>query len=126
MNALTTVDFNLQEEERIVGQLNTLKSQRAKGEGDVLNLRDLQENMEGLEKAAGSFESFFYQMMMREMKSTLNRDDGILPPSNAQKMYEELLDEEVAKNMGQERSLGMARMVVEAYKSHVVPAGNRR
>jgi flagellar protein FlgJ len=51
-----------------------------------------------IRKAAVEFESFFLQMMFREMRKTTFNENGFLPKSNAEKIFTDMMDEQVANS----------------------------
>ena len=51
-----------------------------------------------LKEACEAFESYFIQMMFREMRKTSFRDkNSFIPLTNAEKIFTEMMDEETAK-----------------------------
>jgi len=79
------------------------------------NLLDLKEDKKGLEKAGSAFESIFMNLILKEMKKTVHSEDGILPESSDQKLFQEMLDEEVTKKLGERGELGIKDAVVRTY-----------
>ena len=63
-------------------------------------------------EAASAFESYFIQMMLREMRKTIPEDKTFLPKSNAEKIFTDLLDEELAKEIANGRGMGLANHIV--------------
>jgi flagellar protein FlgJ len=61
-----------------------------------------------LRKACVAFESYFIQMMFKEMRKSVDSSGGILPKGQAEKIFEEMLDEEAAKSMAKGRGIGLA------------------
>ena len=64
-----------------------------------------------LMEACESFESYFLQMLFREMRKTLSDEDGLIPKSNAEKIFTDLLDEETSKNAARAGGMGLAQMM---------------
>lgn len=83
------------------------------------NLQNLKENKEGLRKVSQSFESIFINMMFKEMRRELNESEGLFPKSMAQKFYEEMLDEELSKEMAQKDSLGISNAIFRTYGKYL-------
>jgi flagellar protein FlgJ len=61
-----------------------------------------------LREACESFESYFLQIMLREMRKTTFDDNGFLPKSSAEKMFTDMLDEEIAKSASKGKGIGLA------------------
>lgn len=64
-----------------------------------------------LKEACESFESYFMQMMFREMRKTSFDDNGFIPKSQAEKMFTDMLDEEVSKSSARSGGIGLAEMM---------------
>ncbi|MDR1542584.1 MAG: rod-binding protein [Clostridiales bacterium] len=65
-----------------------------------------------LKKACSAFESYFFQMMFREMRKTcMEHDGGSLPAGNARAIFQDMLDEEYSKSAAQSGSFGLADMM---------------
>lgn len=64
-----------------------------------------------LKEACVEFESYFLNMMFKSMKKTVVSGGGIFEKSNAQKMFEEMLDEELTKKMANTGGIGLADMM---------------
>lgn len=82
-------------------------------------LTGLKENKADLKKVAGEFESLFIQMILKEMRSSVNQEDGIFPPSTAMNIYQDMFDEQISKEMGQQGALNIAKALVEKYNQYV-------
>jgi flagellar protein FlgJ len=61
-----------------------------------------------LREATEAFESYFLQMMMREMRRTLNDEQRIIPKSNAERIFTDMLDQENAIQMARAGGVGLA------------------
>jgi len=64
-----------------------------------------------LMEAAKKFEGYFIQMMFRAMRDTVNSDNGILPISESQKIFRDMLDEQMSISAAQNGGLGLARQI---------------
>ena len=77
-----------------------------------------------LREATMAFESYFLQMMMREMRRTLNDEQRIIPKSSAERIFTEMLDQENAIQLAQAGGVGLAdamfQQMTRAY-SQAVP-----
>ncbi len=61
-----------------------------------------------LMNACVEFEGYFIQMMYKEMRKTVNSGNNIFQKSYAQKIFEEMLDEEVSKQSARSGGVGLA------------------
>jgi len=64
-----------------------------------------------IRQAAEMFEAYFLQMMFREMRNTTFDEQGLFPRSNAEKIFTDMLDEEVANTAASRSALGLADMI---------------
>ena len=80
---------------------NTLQNIRERDEAERVQIR----------KAAEMFESFFIHMMFREMRRTTFNEQGLFPKSNAERIFTDMLDEEVANNAARGGGIGLADMI---------------
>lgn len=64
-----------------------------------------------LRKAAEMFEAYFLQLMFREMRRTTFNEQGLFPKSNAERIFTEMLDEEVANTAARGGGIGLADMI---------------
>ncbi len=87
-----------------------------KNKKEVENLKNsietAQENFdsEKLMEACKSFESYFMQMMYKSMRQTINYSDGFIPQSNAQKIFQDMLDEQHCKTAAEgNNGVGLAK-----------------
>ena len=78
--------------------------EKAKSSDDVVADADLK-------KACIDFESYFLQMMMKEMRKTVNTEGSFIPKSNAEMMFTEMMDEEVSKQNALAGGIGIASMM---------------
>ena len=63
--------------------------------------------------AAEAFESYFIQIMFREMRRTTFDERGLFPRSNAERIFTDMLDEEIAKSAASGRGIGLADMIYQ-------------
>jgi len=84
----SSVTNNIMQQAQMAGRQNfsTIALDIAALEGDDVALWN----------AAVEFESYFLQMMFREMRSTVNTDRGILPESRGEQIFRDMLDEQHA------------------------------
>jgi len=76
-----------------------------------------------IREAAEMFESYFIQMMFREMRRTGFDDNGFIEKSHAEKIFTDMLDEEVAKQAasGTGNGFGLADMIYAQMTRHLDP-----
>ena len=66
-----------------------------------------------IRQAAEAFESYFIQIMFREMRRTTFDERGLFPRSNAERIFTDMLDEEIAKSAAAGRGIGLADMIYQ-------------
>lgn len=71
----------------------------------------LKERSAQIRQAAEAFESYFLQIMFREMRRTSFDEGGLFPRSNAERIFTDMLDEEIAKSAAGGRGMGLADMI---------------
>ena len=64
-----------------------------------------------LKKACEDFESYFLQIMFREMRGTSLRDGSLFAKSNAEEIFEDMLYEEYSKIAASNGGIGLADMM---------------
>ena len=80
---------------------NTLAGIRERDEAERVQIR----------KAAEMFESFFLHLMFREMRRTTFNEQGLFPKSNAERIFTDMLDEEVSNAAARGGGIGLADMI---------------
>ena len=73
---------------------------------------------EEIKMACEEFESYFLQMMFREMRKTSFNEDGMFARSNAEKIFTDMMDEEVAKSAAKAGGIGLADMMYKQMVAH--------
>ena len=73
----------------------------------------LNERSAQIRLAAEAFESYFLQIMFREMRRTTFDERGLFPRSNAERIFTDMLDEEIAKSAASGRGIGLADMIYQ-------------
>ena len=71
----------------------------------------LQERSTQIRRAAEAFESYFIQILFREMRRTSFDERGLFPRSNTERIFTDMLDEEIAKSAASGRGIGLADMI---------------
>ncbi len=79
-------------------------------------------NKEEIMEACQSFESYFLQMMFREMRKTSLDDGGFIGKSNAENIFTDMLDEEVSKQAAKGGGIGLADMMYRQITGEYVKA----
>lgn len=72
--------------------------------------------------AAIEFEAYFIQFMFREMRNTINTEGGILPQSHAQDIFNNMKDEQIARNSA--GNMGLAIQIFNQMQSNRNPLLN--
>ncbi|MDR3091747.1 MAG: rod-binding protein [Clostridiales bacterium] len=85
--------------------------QRAKSFEEALQTARTREDDAGLKEACFEFESYFIQTMFREMRKTIDDSHSLLPKSNAENIFTDMLDEEYSKNLAKSGGIGLAKML---------------
>ena len=65
--------------------------------------------------ACKEFEAYFIKQLLSEMKKTVNEADeeSLFAKSNSQKIFEDMLDDEYAKNISKGQGIGIAKMLYQ-------------
>ena len=84
---------------------------------DSLNLAVENQDKAKLRKACVDFESYFIHQMFKEMRKSIP-SDGIIPKGHAEKIFEDMLDEEVAKSIAEGRGVGLADMMYKQMQAN--------
>jgi len=67
--------------------------------------------------ACKEFESYFIQMMLREMRKTVDTSARLIPKSNAENIFQDMLDEQYASEAAKNgRGIGLAEMMYKQMK----------
>lgn len=81
--------------------------EQAKKSGDTSELR----------KATDELEAVFINMMMKTMRSTINESEGFFKKSESEKMFQEMLDDEHAKEMAASGGIGISDMIFKQFEN---------
>lgn len=74
---------------------------------------------EQLKEACSELESVFINMMMKSMRSTVTEDEGIFSKSEAEKMFEGMLDEEFSSKMSKAGGIGIGDMIFDQMSKYL-------
>lgn len=66
-----------------------------------------------IRRAAVEMESFFINQMFQALRRTIPESEGLFEKSNAEKIFQEMLDETTAQNLAESGGLGIADMMYE-------------
>ena len=87
--------------------------EKASGEGFKAALEAAVKQDDGvqLRKACEGFESYFLQILFREMRKTSLNAGGLFEKSNAEEIFEDMLYEEYSKTAARKGGIGLADMM---------------
>lgn len=77
-------------------------------------LPSMQKKDAQLEKACKEFESLFLNQLLTSMRKTIPKVDG--KESNEKKMYESMMDQQLAKTWAQSDGIGLANVLYQQLK----------
>ncbi|PJZ70400.1 cell division protein [Leptospira perolatii] len=72
--------------------------------------------------ASVEFESIFVKMMLKEMKSSVEKS-GLINGGYAEEIFEDMLYDEYSKNLSKNSSLGLAEQIYQSLSSNLSPVG---
>ncbi|MBS5793968.1 MAG: rod-binding protein [Clostridiales bacterium] len=64
-----------------------------------------------LKEACTEFESYFLNMMFKSMRKTVVSNGGIFGKSNSEKIFQDMLDEQMTDKMAKQGGIGLADMM---------------
>ena len=94
----------------------------AKADGSFQNALDIaMENKDKaqLRKACVAFEGYFVQMMLRQMRKSVDSSGGLFPKSQAEQIFEEMLDEQISKSVAEGRGIGLSDVMYKQLLTRV-------
>lgn len=71
-----------------------------------------------IRKAAELFESYFLNLMFRNMRNVNFDEDGFIPRGNAERIFTEMLDEVIADKAAAQGGFGLADMLYAQMTQH--------
>lgn len=77
---------------------------------DLLKTAAEGKDLKKLKEASQEFEAYFINMLFKEMRKTI-QEGGLVEKSQARSTFENMLDEEMSKNMSKQGGLGLADMI---------------
>ena len=108
--AAMSANMGLSAQQMSMAQMQT-DSGDASGFESALNAAMQSADSKALMDGCKSFESYFVQMMFREMRKTAGGNDGILPDSQATQTFQDMLDQQYAENISNGQGIGIADMM---------------
>lgn len=75
-------------------------------------------SQKALQEAAEQFEAIFLQHLLEEMRRTVPEND-LFGDRRAEKIFQSMLDQEMAINSSQAQSVGLAKMIYEQMSKYV-------
>lgn len=75
-------------------------------------------SQKALQEAAEQFEAIFLQQLMEEMRRTVPEND-LFGDRRAEKIFQSMLDQEMATNSSQAQSVGLAKLIYEQMSRYV-------
>jgi flagellar protein FlgJ len=96
-----------------VERMGQLYKEQVNGEGFQAALEAAVQKNDAAElrKACEGFESYFLQIMFREMRGTGLRAEGVFAKSGAERIFEDMLYEEYSKTAASRGGIGLADML---------------
>ena len=80
-----------------------------------------QRDKKSLKKSCEGFEAILVQSLFKAMRKTVT-DGGVFKKDNATAMYQDMLDQEIAKNISQKQSLGLAEQMYRQIEKKLPPS----
>ena len=80
---------------------------------DELDKASASGDNEKIMEAAKTFESYFINMLFKQMRSTINYSDGMFERSNAEVLFQEMLDEQYSEIATESGGIGLAKSIFE-------------
>lgn len=78
---------------------------------------ELSEREKELKDAANEVEGFFVGFMMKQMRKTINRTEGLYDRGQGEKIFQERLDKKFAQKIADSSNLGIAEQVYEQFSA---------
>jgi flagellar protein FlgJ len=80
-----------------------------------------QRDKKALKKTCQDFESIFIQSLFKSMRKTVP-DGGVFKKDNATAIYQDMFDQEIAKNISRKQSLGLAEQLYRQMEKKLPPS----
>lgn len=95
--------------------------QKTEGFKQALDNAAASQNDKELLNACQEFESYFLQMMFKEMRKTIDTSASFIPKSNTEEIFQDMLDEQYAEQTAKNgKGIGLAEMMYKQMKRNNV------
>ncbi len=85
---------------------------------DVLSSIEHASSEKELRKAADNIEAIFVKMVFSTMRKSIPESDGLFKKSNAEKMFEDMLDTEYSTEISKS-GIGISELIFDQYKENI-------
>ncbi|EOD00725.1 rod-binding protein [Caldisalinibacter kiritimatiensis] len=114
MNSIRNLSVN-----NVITQANIQKNNNVENLKSKINNAEKTKDNQKLMEVCKEFESIFIHMMLKQMRSTVP-DSGITNKSTAREIFEDMYDQEVAKQVSnQGEGIGIAKVLYEQMKNSI-------
>ena len=101
-------------------EASSFQSALESAQNNLQNLDDYE-----LRHATREFEAFFINMLFRQMRQSTGNEHSLIPKSNAEQIFQEMLDEEKSRIAADSGGIGLADMMFRQLRQqnvNVIPA----
>lgn len=78
-----------------------------------------------MREAATMYENHFLNQMVKAMRSTVNREDSLMRPNMAEKIFSEQLDQQYVEGWGKKGGVGLADMIYNQIRERYAGASKK-
>ncbi|ADW18394.1 Flagellar protein FlgJ [Desulfobulbus propionicus DSM 2032] len=75
---------------------------------------------QALKKSCQDFEAIFIQSLFKAMRKTVP-DNGLFPRDSSSRMYQDMIDQEIATNIARKQSIGLADQMYRQMEKKLPP-----
>jgi flagellar protein FlgJ len=100
---------------------NTLDSSGLLAAAKTADPQSLPKDRKALKKSCQDFEAIFIQSMFKAMRKTVP-ESGLFEKDNSGAMYQDMLDQEIASNISQKQSIGLAEQMYRQMEKKLPPS----
>ncbi len=94
---------------------------KADAQIDNLRMMSLRSNQtmseDDMKEAADQFETMMVRLLLKEMRKTVNSEDGLFSQSHSTKMYHDIVDDHLAEELAKNNSLGIDTLIYDELKA---------
>lgn len=94
------------------------QNQKTQNFESVLKKASEEKDDQGLKEACREFEAYFIHQLFKEMRSTI-QPGGLIEKSRGEEIFQDMLDEEYAKNASQGKGMGLGDMLYKQLSKDV-------